>query len=584
VFRQKRRDPYQIQLISTRRTHPRAALLAVLILAPIALLGVTVAAFLFRSANAAAPAAAVNPACTLIVPANPLTATGLATPYQLTATNAGNGACHEANINQSAFVEAAILTPAGQLSLYDPLVVDRGTQPAVAPVAAQVPAGSTVGIWFGFNGTTLTLRAAAGSSLAQGNCVNGSRGSVFGQFAYCDGPAFFQAANQAIAAKTLVVPPTGTAKDGAPCPTTRDFSLIDQDQSDNVVTHYLANGNGQIAQKNTATMAAVGAKAVDLANGSDNLLLNQFVDPALGCTPFTAPDQSSNMQPSGALPLDELSAAANQAAPIALVPLNDPMTLVNANQSTTKTNLYRAGVDQMPIGGGGDNGNATTYCTNLFKNPAGIARVFKDQAMFANAPSVDAAMATNLFTFLAMRANQSFTNLGCTKLLNMANPITLTMNGNQVVTAAVLNAAGAPPVTTCGPTATTTAPTATSTGPASTPASSTPGAPASQGASTTPGAPSQGASTTPGAPASQGATTTPSAPASQGATSSPGMSTAPSTPAGSAPTTAPATTTSGACAPGTSTSAPAPTTTSGGGWTRTNHPPNPWWVHHRPRW
>ena len=43
-----------------------------------------------------------NPNCTLIVPANPLTAAGLATPYQLTATNAGNGPCNEANANQSA--------------------------------------------------------------------------------------------------------------------------------------------------------------------------------------------------------------------------------------------------------------------------------------------------------------------------------------------------------------------------------------------------------------------------------------------------------------------------------------------------
>src|SRR5581483_12217180 len=99
--------------------------------------------------------------------------------------------------------EAAILTPAGQLTLYDPLVIDRGTQPAAAPVPAQVPAGSTVGVWFGFNGTTLTLNAANGSSLAQGRCVNGSQGSVFGQFAYCGAPAFFQAANKAIAAGTL---------------------------------------------------------------------------------------------------------------------------------------------------------------------------------------------------------------------------------------------------------------------------------------------------------------------------------------------------------------------------------------------
>jgi hypothetical protein len=510
-----------------------------LIAMPIALLGVTAAAFVFGSAHGAAPAAAAaapNPNCTLIVPANPLSATGLATPYQLTATNPANGPCHESNINQSAFVEAAVLTSGGQLSLYDPLVVDRGTQPAATPVAAQVPAGSTVGVWFGFNGTTLTLRSTNGS-LGQGNCVNGSRGSVFGQFAYCDARAFFRAANQAIAAKTLVVPPSGTAKDGAPCPTTRDFSLVDQDQSDNVVTHYLANGNGQIAQKNNATMAAIGAGAVDLANGSDNLLLNKFVDPALGCTPFTAPDQSSDMQPSGSLPLDELSAAANQQAPIALVPLSDPMTLVNANQSTAKTNAYRAGVDQMPIGGGGDNGNATTYCTNLFNNPAGITRVFKDQAMFQNAPSVDAAMATNLFTFLAMRANQSFTNLGCGNLLHMANPITLTMNGNQVITAAVLAVAGQ--VTTCNPASATTAPAAAT----STTATST----------TATGTTATGTATAAGA--------APSTTTAQAAT----------------PTTA-----TGSCAVGTSMSST--TATASAGTTATNQPANLWSVHDRPHW
>jgi hypothetical protein len=99
-----------------------------------------------------------------------------------------------------------------------------------------------------------------------------------------------------------------------------------------------------------------------------------------------------------------------------LVPLNNPMTLLNDNASRAKTNAYRAGVDQLPIGGG-DNGDGATYCTNLFNNAAGIQRVFKDRTTFQNAPSVDPAMATNLFTFLAMRANQSFVNLGCDKLL-----------------------------------------------------------------------------------------------------------------------------------------------------------------------
>src|ERR1700758_4393757 len=69
--------------------------------------------------------AAVNQDCTLIVPHNPLTASGLATPYQLVATNPANGPCHEADKNQSAFVQAAILDKdTGQISIYGPLVMD----------------------------------------------------------------------------------------------------------------------------------------------------------------------------------------------------------------------------------------------------------------------------------------------------------------------------------------------------------------------------------------------------------------------------------------------------------------------------
>ncbi|MEY9872106.1 hypothetical protein ABH931_001580 [Streptacidiphilus sp. MAP12-33] len=401
------------------------------------------------AANNQPAAAAANPNCTLVVPPNPLSAKGLATPYRLVATDAAAGPCNEADVNQSAFVEAAIVTPAGQVTLYDPLVIDQGTQPAAPAAPATVPVGSTVGIWFGFNGTNLTLKNAGGSnSLGQGRCVNGLRGAVFGQFAECNAPAFFRSANQLTAAGTLQVPPVGTAKDGLPCPTTRDFSVVDQDQSDNVVTHYLATANGRIAQNNAANKAALqNQQLVDLANGSDNLLLTQFIDPTLGCTPWTRPDQSSDGMAAAALPLDELSAAANQQAPIALVPLTDPMTLNNNNASTTKTNLYRAGVDMPPIGAA-DNGSGTTYCQNLFGSATGIQRVFKDQAIFVNGPSVDAAMANNLFTFLAMRANQSFTNLNCGGLLNAANPITLTTDGNGVVVNATFTPLGQAPATT----------------------------------------------------------------------------------------------------------------------------------------
>ena len=49
-------------------------------------------------------------------------------------------------------------------------------------------------------------------SLPQGKCVNGIGASLFTQVAYCNGPAFFAAANKAIAQRKLKVP---AARQGA---------------------------------------------------------------------------------------------------------------------------------------------------------------------------------------------------------------------------------------------------------------------------------------------------------------------------------------------------------------------------------
>src|SRR3989449_1895511 len=69
---------------------------------------------------------APNPDCTLIVPNAPRTAAGLATPYQLVATDPANGECHETDTNQSAFVQAAILDPeTGRISIYSPRSEER---------------------------------------------------------------------------------------------------------------------------------------------------------------------------------------------------------------------------------------------------------------------------------------------------------------------------------------------------------------------------------------------------------------------------------------------------------------------------
>jgi hypothetical protein len=384
------------------------------------------------------PAAAdPNVNCTITVPANPLSAQGLATPYTLTATDPAMGPCNEANVNQSAFVQATVIDPAtGKLSVYDPLVIDKGTKAAAAPVVPTLPAGAVVGIWFGFDATNLTLQSAGGS-LNQGRCVNGLNGSVFGQYAYCNAPAFFTAANRAIKAGMLTVPALGTANDGMPCLSTRDFALIDQDQSDNVTTQYLATNNGTIAQ-NTAANKAQLAGAATLANPSDNALLDVFLDPPMGCTPWTAPDLANNGAMVTSLALDEIQANADQKAPSALVPLNDPMTLVGTATSNQKTNLYRAGVDQAPLSAGQ---TPKQYCTNM--DTIQGARLQKDMTLLNGQASPMPAAASTLFNFVGMRLQQSFGNLNCQNF-GLTNPVSkLTMTGD-VVTAVTFAQPGAP--------------------------------------------------------------------------------------------------------------------------------------------
>ena len=306
------------------------------------------------TATATAPAAAANVSCDIVVPANPLTAKGLSTPYQLTGTNgmsAQASGCTMANFgNLGAFVQATILNPAtGALSNYEPLVITQGTTPAAAQAVPTLPARAIVTIDFGFNGTNLTQVGATRAALAQGRCVDSLNGSIFGQVSFCNGTQFFQAAQRAEAAGKLVVPATGTSTKaaGVPCPTARNFNMIDQDQSDNVTTTYLLTASGQTAQFNAANQAAL-AGAMPINNGSDNELLDAFLDPTLGCTPYTAPDLSQAGAQSTSQALDELSAAKNQTAPIALIPENDEMVLVNNAFSVTKTNLYRSNVGDPP--------------------------------------------------------------------------------------------------------------------------------------------------------------------------------------------------------------------------------------------
>jgi hypothetical protein len=398
---------------------------------------------------------AANVNCDIVVPANPLTAQGLATPYLLTGpagmTPAQSG-CEMSNAPAlGAFVQATILDPAtGKLSVYDPLVITKGTAPAVAPSVPAIPADAIVTVDFGFNGTDLFQVGATPDALKQGNCMNGQTGSIFGQVSFCNGVNFFNAAYADEREGKLKVPSAGTSAsmvvtDGAmgtgkTCPVTRNFDMVDQDPSDNVTTEYLLNpATGQTAQ-DTASNAGNLQGATLLLNGSDNTLLDAFIDPVLGCTPYMAPDLANNGMATTSQALDELLANANQPANAALIPENDEMVLdANNTFDAAKTDMYRAEVGQAPIDTADNRSSSPEmYCQNMIDIQTPFLAA--NQALLETGQPPVANVGSNLLTFLANRLNMSFTNLACQNF-GLTNPVTVTLNGQGTAIAATFNTA-----------------------------------------------------------------------------------------------------------------------------------------------
>src|SRR6201995_1050605 len=342
--------------------------------------------------NADQAAASTN--CTVSVPANPLTAQGLASPWVL-----GDGCTWANGGTEGVFIDATILAPNGQIQVYNPLVINQGTTPAVAPTPPTIAAGSQVILSLGFNGNA---RALVGAGAQQGNCVDAFGNSLINQTPQCNAANFYRLANAEIAQGTLTVPPAGTGQDGQACQTTRDFALIDQDQSDNAVASYLFDpATGQSAQATAANAGAMANATVE-QNGSDNGLLDKFVDPALGCPPFTATNPTNPNGSSASQALNELSARANQKGTIALLPVNNPQLLVGGNFSIGKTNPYRVKPDQplLPFNTNTSR-NAARYCQNMVNIQA--PRLKLDAAMETGPASPVPALGNKLGHFPAAR-------------------------------------------------------------------------------------------------------------------------------------------------------------------------------------
>jgi hypothetical protein len=333
--------------------------------------------------------------------------------------------------------------------VYDPLVVTKGTKPAVAPVVPKLPRHAVITIDIGFNGAVLRQAGATRGALRQGNCTDGEPGSPFGQVSFCNGPNFFKAAFAMERAGRLVIPSVGTSRKmvatagalgtGRACPTVRNFDMVDQDPSDNVTTAYLLNpATGRTAQASAADKARM-PHAKMLVNGSDNALIDDFLDPALGCAPMEAPDLGNHGVMTTSQALDELLAARNEPKNAALIPENDGMVVDNGGGiDLAKANLYRSEIGQPLVSSRTQaSSSPEMFCQNLINIQTPF--IAANQDIFAAAPSPVPTVGDTLYTFLANRLAGSFDELNCQNF-GLTQPVTgIVTNGAGAATQVTLN-------------------------------------------------------------------------------------------------------------------------------------------------
>jgi hypothetical protein len=175
-------------------------------------------------------------------------------------------------------------------------------------------------------------------------------------------------------------------------------------------------------------------------NGSDNALIDDFLDPALGCTTFEAPDLGNHGAMTTSQALDELFAARNEPKNAALIPENDGMVLDRGGSiDLAKTNLYRSEIGQPLVSRQNQaSSSPQMFCQNLI-NIQG-AFVAANQTLLATQPSPVPTAGDSLYTFLASRLASSFDNLNCQNF-GLHNPVAMVTNGAGAVDQATVNTA-----------------------------------------------------------------------------------------------------------------------------------------------
>jgi hypothetical protein len=172
-----------------------------------------------------------------------------------------------------------------------------------------------------------------------------------------------------------------------------------------------------------------------LGNPSDNGLVDKVLDPAMKCAPWKVADLADPGQTVAALALNEIQARSNQATPVAMVPVGDPMVLNNGQVDLDKLNAYRRGVGQWIVTSASQ-ADTARYCRQMLR--AAPDRLLLNQTLFTATASPLPDVANSLFTFLAQRFVGSFDTLDCGTLTHRPDPIAVTFDANGVAISATI--------------------------------------------------------------------------------------------------------------------------------------------------
>jgi len=226
--------------------------------------------------------------------------------------------------------------------------------------------------------------------------------------------------NSLIQQGKITVPPLGVASDNLPCPTLRDFFVVDMDPDDGVQTLYDVTFGGQVIQKTKFNMNNFGIQS-ELPNDGDNRLLTKFINPAIGCNTLMLPDAADPGMNRPSDVMNIIQAILLQGAPIALIPNNDPMVTTMGQPDLLKLNLYRLGVNQPQAAVFGGDNDPAAFCRNYMNIAVPRFNSLKTKLQNFMSPAPSAA---NLFDFMINRASTTWGNMGlnCVGIIGVADP------------------------------------------------------------------------------------------------------------------------------------------------------------------